>query len=232
MNTYINVPFEEKDAAKALGARWDQSQKSWYIPEGINPAPFGHWLPNYFYVVVGTKKCWRCDQPTRVVALGIPYVLGSEFDGDELDELNEAEMLDDELDDGGLCLPSSPADYDSLALIPRLGCAPKELRDFLEAEFRYRPMYSKTTGLTQLNNTCDHCGSLQGEFFDFDEPDGTFFMTCDEDIAGLTFLRVTFDGWIHGTVNTCSGADRALFKYASAHFMTLDIKLCEDIYLP
>ncbi|MFI3136422.1 MAG: DUF5710 domain-containing protein, partial [Methylococcaceae bacterium] len=28
---YLNVPFAQKDEAKALGARWDAAQKKWYI---------------------------------------------------------------------------------------------------------------------------------------------------------------------------------------------------------
>ena len=31
---YLNVPFPEKDKAKALGARWDANAKKWYY---INP---------------------------------------------------------------------------------------------------------------------------------------------------------------------------------------------------
>ena len=38
--TTIHVPFREKNAAKALGAAWDRGLQSWYIPEGIDPAPF------------------------------------------------------------------------------------------------------------------------------------------------------------------------------------------------
>lgn len=30
---YLDVPYPEKDAAKALGARWDQSAKRWYDPQ-------------------------------------------------------------------------------------------------------------------------------------------------------------------------------------------------------
>lgn len=37
---YINVPFREKDEAKALGARWDRREQAWYIPQGLDPAPF------------------------------------------------------------------------------------------------------------------------------------------------------------------------------------------------
>ena len=30
--TYLEVPFAEKDAAKALGARWDPHKIQWYAP--------------------------------------------------------------------------------------------------------------------------------------------------------------------------------------------------------
>ena len=32
---YLNVPYEEKDAAKKLGARWDPEQRKWYIPPSM-----------------------------------------------------------------------------------------------------------------------------------------------------------------------------------------------------
>ena len=41
--TIINVPFREKNAAKALGAAWDRGLQSWYIPAGVDPAPFDQW---------------------------------------------------------------------------------------------------------------------------------------------------------------------------------------------
>ena len=41
--TTIHVPFREKNAAKALGAAWDRGLQSWYIPEGVDPAPFDQW---------------------------------------------------------------------------------------------------------------------------------------------------------------------------------------------
>lgn len=45
MKTYIEVPFAEKDAAKALGARFDMSRKSWYVPDGLDLINFRKWLP-------------------------------------------------------------------------------------------------------------------------------------------------------------------------------------------
>ena len=41
--TVINVPFKEKEEAKALGAKWDRQEKSWYVPGGVNLAPFAKW---------------------------------------------------------------------------------------------------------------------------------------------------------------------------------------------
>ena len=42
--TYINVPYREKNEAKALGASWDRGQQSWYIPAGVEQALFNKWL--------------------------------------------------------------------------------------------------------------------------------------------------------------------------------------------
>jgi antirestriction protein ArdC/phage/plasmid primase-like uncharacterized protein len=42
--TYINVPYREKNEAKALGASWDRGQQSWYIPAGVEQTPFSKWL--------------------------------------------------------------------------------------------------------------------------------------------------------------------------------------------
>ncbi|OQW74037.1 MAG: hypothetical protein BVN35_11095 [Proteobacteria bacterium ST_bin11] len=41
--TYLNVPYAEKDAAKALGARWDAAIKKWYVPANKDIALFAQW---------------------------------------------------------------------------------------------------------------------------------------------------------------------------------------------
>lgn len=41
---YVQIPYADKNEAKALGARWDKEKKSWYIPPGVNQAPFEKWL--------------------------------------------------------------------------------------------------------------------------------------------------------------------------------------------
>ena len=44
-NTDLTVPFKDKDAAKALGARWDGAQRQWFVPDGRELTPFAAWLP-------------------------------------------------------------------------------------------------------------------------------------------------------------------------------------------
>ena len=41
----LKVPFAEKDAAKALGARWDAANKLWYVMDKPDMAPFAKWSP-------------------------------------------------------------------------------------------------------------------------------------------------------------------------------------------
>jgi len=40
---YLNVPYAQKDAAKALGARWDAANKKWYVPAGKDITLFAQW---------------------------------------------------------------------------------------------------------------------------------------------------------------------------------------------
>ena len=40
---YLNVPFSQKDAAKALGAKWDAAQKKWYVLDDKELNLFSQW---------------------------------------------------------------------------------------------------------------------------------------------------------------------------------------------
>lgn len=46
MRINLVTPFAEKDAAKALGARWDAAKKLWYITDVTDLTPFLRWIPN------------------------------------------------------------------------------------------------------------------------------------------------------------------------------------------
>lgn len=42
-NTPINVPYREKNEAKALGAMWNSKEKTWYVPVGKDLSKFEKW---------------------------------------------------------------------------------------------------------------------------------------------------------------------------------------------
>ena len=44
----LEVPFAEKETAKSLGARWNPTEKKWYIPDDLLTEidKFNRWLPN------------------------------------------------------------------------------------------------------------------------------------------------------------------------------------------
>jgi hypothetical protein len=46
MRINLVTPFAEKDAVKALGARWDTTRKTWYITDVEDLTPFMRWIPN------------------------------------------------------------------------------------------------------------------------------------------------------------------------------------------
>lgn len=46
MRINLVTPFAEKDAAKALGARWDAAKKCWYVVDVADLTPFSRWIPN------------------------------------------------------------------------------------------------------------------------------------------------------------------------------------------
>jgi hypothetical protein len=45
MRINLVTPFAEKDAVKALGARWDPAKKVWYITDVADLTPFLRWIP-------------------------------------------------------------------------------------------------------------------------------------------------------------------------------------------
>lgn len=39
----LDVPYKQKEEAKALGAKWDRREQSWYVPIGVDVAPLAKW---------------------------------------------------------------------------------------------------------------------------------------------------------------------------------------------
>ena len=44
MRIDLKVPFEQKDEAKSLGAKWDPARKVWHLIDPQDLAPFARWM--------------------------------------------------------------------------------------------------------------------------------------------------------------------------------------------
>jgi hypothetical protein len=66
--TFLNVPYAEKDEARALGARWNPGKKRWYVPTGVALEPFQKWLKE------GAAPAGRVDTAAAKPVVGIHYV--------------------------------------------------------------------------------------------------------------------------------------------------------------
>ena len=64
MRINLVTPFAEKDAAKALGARWDSTRKLWYITGVSDLTPFARWLPD-LDARAGVANGTAASQPGR-----------------------------------------------------------------------------------------------------------------------------------------------------------------------
>lgn len=52
--TFLYVPYEEKEAAKQAGAKWDAKIKTWYAPKGTKSYKIKEWLPKNQELEIGT----------------------------------------------------------------------------------------------------------------------------------------------------------------------------------
>lgn len=70
--TFIDVPFKEKEQAKALGAKWDRQEQSWYVPANLDPVAFAKWFRD---PVTDERQGVRVapDPETARQYLAVPY---------------------------------------------------------------------------------------------------------------------------------------------------------------
>lgn len=63
MRINLVTPFAEKDAVKALGARWDAAKKCWYIVDVADLTPFARWIPD---MAAAATVAGSADGPNRL----------------------------------------------------------------------------------------------------------------------------------------------------------------------
>ena len=81
-NINLKVPFNEKDQAKSLGARWNAEAKLWYVPQGVDAAPFEKW-------VTSAANAAPNISPKQAAAKPVVHNISANAPlGDDLDAIN------------------------------------------------------------------------------------------------------------------------------------------------
>lgn len=175
----LNVPYEEKEEAKALGARWKPEYKKWSVFLGKDYYKFDKWIPkyqgnvilcDYIYIIIGKHECFKCHKETNVVGLGVEK------------HMNIIE------DDHGKRHYSFYKD--DIHICPFVDGLPKNICDFVSDNYGLKYGYSNVVKKRYLANHCQNCGVIQGNFFLFDEVDSPFFLYEASDVKKLEIYKV------------------------------------------
>lgn len=169
----LAVPFAEKDEAKRLGAKWNPERKVWFVPAGLDTAPFIRWFPQPpkvpapkpvqmihapVWLLTSTDRCYRCGKETPVFALSAQMLVDFEHD-----------------DDGEIYyqhITTRQHGHISLYNLEMLDVQVASLLKQLAPNFR--PDHSKTQAKRVYMNHCQHCAAKLGDHFMHREPGGAF----------------------------------------------------------
>jgi len=165
----------EEDNAIALGAKWDNLNKCWYVPNDLFDSDlFDKWLPNElniivrnpFYIAVGSRDCWKCNKPISVIGFcSSNFVALEENEIDEnFENASEVEYSEDWIS------------YDELTFFQYVESLPDDIKIILSVHFKeYFPQYTKMSGVSYWANHCPRCRAVQGDDHLFDY--GVFYLS-------------------------------------------------------
>lgn len=172
MSLFLNVPYAEKKAAKALGAKWNSNAKKWYTDEYMDKyVKYAKWILKdtdeaiiafeYIYIIEGEQRCWRCHKKTKVIGLGISDYINiyGEPDKPQFEESDGSEL--------------------HLAWVDEEDDIPPKLLKYIKEKYSVKTGYSNTLETECFANHCDCCGALQGNYFLFDESTSPLSSDCE-----------------------------------------------------
>ncbi|TYQ16960.1 UNVERIFIED_CONTAM: hypothetical protein Cloal_3550 [Acetivibrio alkalicellulosi] len=211
MALILNVSYQEKDAAKTLGARWNNELKKWYAPDRSEYHKFKKWILqdrdiaiivcDYFYIIEGKHRCFKCGKETEVIGFGIE---------------NYYDMYDDSFE------------YFSGEIHIASGVEPlsTELLKYLKEKYNFYLGYSKTTQSNYYSNHCKHCNVIQGDFYLFNEVDSPFFIDSIEKAKNLVLNKVVIKNDLILNADIGYGSEDNLIKeYGKIHLLNNNFNL-------
>lgn len=182
--TRINlmVPFKDKNIAKSLGAKWDKDIKVWYTPYSGEIEKFFKWInpikekdinlkADYFYIAETARECWKCKRKTKVVC----YLLEKYCFSDVVQESQENENW-----------KSFWIEEDYPSFISKI----TKLNEKAQLAMLDYTKGFRISNSDYFANHCEHCNSLQGEFYLHEEPGIAFCPVNEKEIKRIKLFKI------------------------------------------
>jgi hypothetical protein len=214
---YLNVPFAEKEEAKRLGARWDETKRQWYVPSILcgndaSISDFRRWFPS-----VRPPVRLAPDDTTED-----EEIIGGSTEDDRI-TLWAPLFLARNTQRCWQCgdftqvfsLGASVVDYDDdelrrrmtgLQLVTYLGQLPELLKPFFERACpSYKMVPLNSARAREYVNHCERCQSRIGDGFIHSRSGGGFFPYRAESVE-LHFIADFPDPACHvsGAISWCA----------------------------
>ena len=179
MSLYLNVPFSQKEEAKALGAKWNPGVKKWYVNCSCEDYDkYAKWLLNgnnsvivgmdEIFIVDGKMRCWKCGSLTTVFGLGLNnFVRLFDYDSKIVTEYSHEFITSHSLL--------------RLAYTDKIDCIPPALLRYIESNYNVRNQYSKSKKRVVFANHCEICKARLGNWYVYDRQESPF---CTEAANG------------------------------------------------
>lgn len=206
MALLLNVPYDEKEQAKVLGARWNPELKKWYISEKNLYHNFKKWFNDIksniivcqqIYVVEAERKCFRCGRNTPVISLGVDHYV----------------LLNSPFSKEGCAISESETE---VHLIGDIEFIPDSLSTYFKERFNFYIDFSKQNkSYKYYANHCRHCGVIHGDFYLHSRADSPFFIYSKEDAEKLLVHKITlpYDIEVNGSIEW-SDRDEMIVAYS------------------
>ncbi|WP_205508848.1 DUF5710 domain-containing protein [Longitalea arenae] len=189
----LNVPYSEKDLAKARGAFWNPELKTWYVPDTkySELTHFEKWLPvndvdlilpRDLVIALTARICWKCNHNNQVIAIGANSFYEKGFNDEENKQIWDK--------------------HDFFTLFQNIKIISGSLLHILTEQYpNYKLGYSKTVGGKYWSNHCSQCKAIQGDWFLFDEPGSAFTPLSPQEASRISLKKIhlPFDTMINGT---------------------------------
>lgn len=179
---YLDVPYLEKDEAKALGAKWNPNLKKWYVEDGKKYFDFRKWfniketniICESLYLVETNAVCWKCGKPIKIVCLASDKFYTE-------------------------CYGDSSTCNTRLTLFGFLTKCPNYLEELLKEynctynySRQFDKLYEHRNNGCYLVNKCSNCNMIQGDNFlhELNNPRRGFYQCIDYQDTNLKLHKL------------------------------------------